>query len=88
MLAKHGLAKSFVGDILWIVVVHRQLFKDDGALVFKLNWVNERRSQHVCDYVNRNRQSGVLHSRVVAGVLFACRGIRGAADLVELDGDV
>ena len=88
VLAKHGLAKSFVGDVFWIVVVHRQLFKDDGALVFKLDWVDERRRQHVCNHIDSYRQRCVLDSSVITGVLFACRCIRGAADLVKLDGDV
>ena len=73
--AKHGLGKRLVRNVLRIVVIHRELFENYRALVFKFFGVNQRRGKHVADYIYRKWQRLVLHPRVVTGVLFAGRRV-------------
>ena len=75
-------------DVARVVVVHRELFEDDAALGLELVGVEPRGGDHVGDDVDRHRQVGVEHPRVVAGVLLAGGGVGLATDGVERLGDV
>ena len=77
-----------VHDVAGIVVVHGDLFEDHAALGLDVSRGDQRRGDHVADHVDRERQVGVEHPRVVAGVLLGREGVHLAADRVHDRGDL
>jgi hypothetical protein len=71
-----------------IVVVHSDLFEDDAALVLDVLAPEQRRSDHVADHVDGQRQVGVQHPGVVAGVLLGGERVQLTADRVERGRDL
>ena len=57
--------------VFGVVVVHRQLFQDDGSFVLEFDGINQRRGEHIGDHIDGQRKRPVLYSRVVGGVLLA-----------------
>jgi hypothetical protein len=81
------LGERVVHRVAGVVVMHGDLLEDHAALVVDLTGREDRRGDHVADDVDGDRQIGVEHPRVVAGVLLRGEGVELAADLVERGGD-
>jgi len=77
------IGERVVHRVAGIVVMHGDLFENHAALVVDLLRGQHRRQHHVADDVDRDRQVGVEHPRVVAGVFLGSERVELAADLVE-----
>ena len=86
--AEHRVGELLVDEVAGVVVAHRDLFEDHVALGLDVVRAQQRGRHEVADDVDRQRQVGVEHPRVEAGVLLAGEGVHLAADGVERGGDV
>ena len=87
-VAEHGVREQVVHAVARVVLVHGDLFEDHAALGVDVRRADQRAGQHVADDVDGERQVGVEHPRVVAGVLLGGEGVHLAADRVDGGGDV
>ncbi len=86
--AVDDLGEEVVHDVARVVLGHRHLLKDDAALGVHVLGADQRAGEHVADHVDGERQVGVEHPRVVAGVLLRGEGVHLAADRVQGRRDV
>ena len=77
-----------MGDVVGVVVVHRDLVEDHVTLGLDVVGGDQRGGDHVAEHVDRERQVLVEHARVEAGVLLGGEGVELTADRVERDRDV
>ena len=82
-VAEDGLRERVVHEVGRVVVAHRDLFEDHAALVVDVGVEQQRGVDHVADDVDRDRQVGVEHPRVEAGVLLGGEGVHLTADPVD-----
>ena len=85
--------KSWAANASWtvsagIVVVHGDLFEDHAALGVDVLRVEQRAGHHVRQDVDGQRQVGVEHPGVVAGVLLGRERVQLTADRVDGRGDL
>jgi hypothetical protein len=66
-----------------IVLVHGDLFEDHPALGVHVLGLDQRAGHHVGQHVDGQRQVGVQHPGVVAGVLLAGERVQLTADRVH-----
>ena len=91
--AERGVAEQRGGEqvvhlVAGVVLGHGDLFEDDAALGVDVLLADQRAGEHVADHVDGQRQVGVEHPRVVAGVLLGGERVHLAADRVDRGGDV
>ena len=82
-VAEHRRGELVVHDVAGVVVVHGDLLEDHAALGLDVLGADQRIGHDVADDVDGQRQVGVEHPRVVAGVLLGGEGVHLAADGVD-----
>lgn len=82
-VAEHRLREQIVHAVARVVLRHRDLFEDDTALGVDVVLEDQRSGEHVADHVDGERQVGVEHARVVAGVLLRRERVHLTADRVD-----
>lgn len=87
-VAEDHPGEEVVDDVARVVLGHRHLFQDDAAFGLDVVRADQRAGEHVADHVDGQRQVGVEHPRVVAGVLLRGEGVHLAADRVQGGRDV